>query len=68
LRIVQTFSAGVASTFPTAPSRERGMCALPTYRPILASAVFSGLRLMEVLGLTWADVDFDAALAAIAGV
>jgi integrase len=34
--------------------------ALPTYRPILATAVCSGLRLMEVLGLTWADVDFDA--------
>jgi integrase len=32
------------------------------YRPLLATAVFTGLRLGELLGLTWADVDFDAGL------
>ncbi len=31
-----------------------------TYRPILATGVFSGLRMMELLGLTWEEVDFDA--------
>jgi integrase len=30
------------------------------YRPLLATAVFTGLRVGELLGLTWADVDFDA--------
>jgi integrase len=32
------------------------------YRPILATAIFTGLRQGELLGLTWADVDFDAGL------
>lgn len=31
------------------------------YRPLLATAVFTGLRLGELLGLTWRDVDFDGA-------
>lgn len=29
------------------------------YRPILATAVYTGMRLMEVLGLTWRDVDLE---------
>jgi integrase len=29
------------------------------YRPILATAAFTGLRLAELLGLVWAEVDFD---------
>jgi integrase len=33
--------------------------ALERYRPLLATAVFTGLRLGELLGLTWADVDFE---------
>jgi integrase len=28
------------------------------YRPLLATALFAGLRLMELLGLRWQDVDF----------
>jgi len=32
----------------------------PRYRPLLATAIFTGLRLGEVLGLTWADVDLKA--------
>lgn len=34
--------------------------ATPRYRPVFATAVFTGLRLGELLGLTWADIDFDA--------
>jgi integrase len=34
--------------------------ATPMYRPLLATAVFTGLRLGELLGLTWADVDLNA--------
>jgi integrase len=34
--------------------------ATPRYRPLLATAVFTGLRLGELLGLTWADVDLNA--------
>jgi integrase len=30
----------------------------PRYRPLLATAVFTGLRQGELLGLTWADVNF----------
>jgi integrase len=29
------------------------------YRVVLATAIFSGLRLMELLALRWQDVDFD---------
>ncbi|HEY8775904.1 MAG TPA: tyrosine-type recombinase/integrase [Gaiellaceae bacterium] len=32
------------------------------YRLALATATYSGVRLGELLGLTWADVDFDAGL------
>jgi len=28
------------------------------YRPLLALAVFSGMRIQEILGLTWGDIDF----------
>jgi integrase len=30
------------------------------YRVLLATAIFTGLRLQELLGLRWQDVDFDA--------
>lgn len=30
------------------------------YWPLLATAAFTGLRLSELLGLVWADVDFEA--------
>jgi integrase len=30
---------------------------LPRYRPLLATAIYTGLRLNELLGLTWQDVD-----------
>jgi integrase len=30
---------------------------LPQYRPLLATGVFTGMRLSELLGLTWDDVD-----------
>jgi integrase len=29
----------------------------PTYQPLIATAAMSGMRLSELLGLTWADVD-----------
>jgi integrase len=31
----------------------------PAYRPVLATAIFTGLRQGELLGLLWPDVDFD---------
>ena len=34
-------------------------CAEEGQRPLLAAAVFTGLRLGELLGLTWANIDFD---------
>ena len=39
--------------------------ARPTYRPLLATAIFTGLRQGELLGLTWADVDFEAGLVSV---
>jgi integrase len=36
--------------------------ATPAYRNVLATAVFTGLRQSELLGLTWADVDLDAGI------
>ena len=35
---------------------------LPSYRPLLATALYSGMRLNELLGLTWGEVDFEAEL------
>ena len=32
------------------------------YRPLLATAAFTGLRLSELLGLVWAEVDFEAGM------
>lgn len=32
------------------------------YRPLLATAVFTGLRIGELLGLTWHNLDFDEGL------
>ena len=36
--------------------------ATPAYRTLLATAVFTGLRQGELLGLTWADIDFEDSL------
>jgi integrase len=36
--------------------------ATPSYRAILATAIFTGLRQGELLGLTWADIDFGEAV------
>jgi integrase len=35
---------------------------LPRYRPLLATTLCTGMRLSELLALTWADVDLDARL------
>lgn len=46
-------SSEIGRLLDAAPSR---------YRAVIATAVFTGLRLGELLGLTWADVDLDAGL------
>jgi integrase len=38
-----------------------GAC-LPSYRPLLATALYSGMRLSELLGLTWGDLDLSEGL------
>ena len=30
----------------------------PRYRPLLAVAVYTGMRIQEILGLTWGEIDF----------
>jgi integrase len=55
---------------PLAPSassagRRSKTCCAPAsraYRPLLATALYTGMRLSELLGLTWAEVDFEARL------
>jgi integrase len=32
------------------------------YRPLIATLVFTGLRIQEALGLVWEDVDLEAGL------
>jgi integrase len=34
-------------------------CCLPRYRPLLTTALYTGMRLSELLGLSWQDIDFD---------
>ncbi|HCG01760.1 MAG TPA: hypothetical protein DEV93_14610 [Chloroflexi bacterium] len=35
---------------------------LPSHRPLLATATYTGMRLSELLGLTWADLNFKTGL------
>jgi integrase len=46
------------------PAVRRGRCrtAIPSYKAVIATAIFTGLRQGELLGLTWADIDFDSGL------
>src|SRR5581483_12101782 len=37
------------------------------YRPLITSAVFSGLRQSELLGLRWGDISFDTGLIHVRG-
>jgi integrase len=39
--------------------------ATPAYRPLLATAIFTGARQSELLGLQWADIDFDGGVVQI---
>lgn len=39
--------------------------ATPAHRNVLATAVFTGLRQSELLGLTWADVDLEAGIVCV---
>jgi integrase len=32
---------------------------LPSHRPLIATALYTGMRLSELLGLVWADLDFE---------
>jgi integrase len=35
---------------------------LPAYRPLIATALYTGTRQSELLGLTWADIDINGGL------
>ena len=37
-------------------------CCLPAYRALVATALYTGMRLSELLGLVWDDVDFNRGL------
>lgn len=39
--------------------------ALRTYRPVIATAAFTGMRQSELLGLRWQDIDFEAGLISV---
>jgi integrase len=36
-------------------------CCLPTYRTLVATALYTGMRLSELLGMVWDDIDFGRA-------
>jgi integrase len=44
-----------------------GAATTDRYKTLLATAAYSGLRLMELLGLTWQDVDLDAQVIRVRG-
>jgi integrase len=47
---------------------DRLLAAAPEkYRPIIATAIYTGLRLGELLGLRWADVDFAQGVVNVRG-
>jgi integrase len=48
----------IASVFSAAEKLAEGKRARVDYTPLLRTAVFTGLRLGELLGLQWQDVDF----------
>jgi integrase len=37
-------------------------CSSDEYRPLIATALYTGMRISELLGLAWSDVDFDAGM------
>ena len=45
---------------PGAPTQVRKLLAAAPerYRPLLAIAAFTGMRIQEILGLAWGDIDF----------
>jgi integrase len=38
---------------------EKCEAATPTYRPILTTLAWTGLRVSEALGFRWEDIDFE---------
>src|SRR6266567_73468 len=38
---------------------------LPSHRPLIATAIFTGMRLGELLGLVWEDIDFEQGLVSV---
>jgi integrase len=65
-REVKLTSRGRHKHVATIPSKDeiRAMMAAvsPRWRPLLVTAVFTGLRASELRGLTWANVDFENAV------
>jgi integrase len=45
-------------------ARLMGAC-LPAYRPLIATALLTGMRLSELLGLIWDDIDFTGGSARV---
>jgi integrase len=51
-----------AVLWPTARKNSRGEIATCYWRPLIVTAIFSGMRASELRGLTWSNVDIDAGL------
>lgn len=51
-----------AELWPTARKNSRGEIVTCCWRPLIVTAIFSGMRASELRGLTWSNVEFDAGL------
>jgi len=51
-----------AELWPTARKNSRGDVLTCCWRPLIVTAIFTGMRASELRGLAWSQVDFDAGL------
>lgn len=51
-----------AEIWPTARKNGRGQVVTCCWRPLIVTAIFTGMRASELRGIAWSNIDFDAGL------